>query len=171
MTTSLQIYIMSRDRPDYLINALDSVISQVTVNIKLDIIVSDNSETDEVEKIVSDLYQNSNITYVRRVPTLSPFDHHRAIINEVSSEFFMLFHDDDIMLPNLVQNLYTEISRDDDVVAVGSNALLFYQDKCDASIVTSFYSFKNKISLHTISFLCSIFSILDLIFIEYFFSL
>ena len=67
MTTSLQIYIMSRDRPDYLINALDSVISQVTVNIKLDIIVSDNSETDEVEKIVSDLYQNSNITYVRRV--------------------------------------------------------------------------------------------------------
>jgi len=145
MTTSLQIYIMSRDRPDYLINALDSVISQVTVNIKLDIIVSDNSETDEVEKIVSDLYQNSNITYVRRVPTLSPFDHFRAIINEVSSEFYMLFHDDDIMLPNLVQNLYTEISRDDDVVAVGSNALIFYQDKCDASIITSFYSLKNKI--------------------------
>jgi hypothetical protein len=57
----------------------------------------------------------------------------------------MLFHDDDIMLPNLVQNLYTEISRDDDVVAVGSNALIFYQDKCDASIIPSFYSLKNKI--------------------------
>ena len=49
---NIQIYILSRNRPNYLRVALDSLLKQNHSQIKFEIIVSDSSDNDDVCKMI-----------------------------------------------------------------------------------------------------------------------
>lgn len=115
----IQVFIMTRNRPKTVVLAIESVLSQSYPNIEL--IVSDNSSDDETLNILSTY--NETFKYVKREPSFeNGVDHLNTIIKEVSAKFFMIFHDDDEMLPSMVQSLYEKICENDKYVAVGSNA-------------------------------------------------
>jgi len=63
----------------------------------------------------------SDVTYVRRHPSLTALEHFKRVLQEVKAEYFMLFHDDDLMSPDMVRSLYASISGDSSIVAVGCN--------------------------------------------------
>lgn len=121
----IQIYILSRDRPDYLREALDSVL--ISSNGLADIVVSDNSETDTTQTLLFCDY--SNIKYVRRYPPVSVFEHFRLIIEESLAEYIVLFHDDDLMMPNYVKTMLESLDKNPDIAAVGCNAFLMRDNK------------------------------------------
>jgi len=115
----IQVFIATYNRPKLLKETLQSVLQQDYENY--DIIISDNSNNDETEYLINKL-NNKRLYYIKRNPSLSPINHFNAILQNVTAEFFMIFHDDDLMLPNMLSTLMNHF--EDNVVAVGANALL-----------------------------------------------
>ncbi len=124
-TNSLQIYILSRDRPLYLREALRSVIFQTENDSE--IIVSDNSESDVVSLMLKE--QFPQIRCIRRRPTLNQFEHFRAIIDEASADLLVMFHDDDILSSEYVSVLRKHLDRDPSLVAVCCDAFILRGNK------------------------------------------
>lgn len=137
-TPLVSVYLMTRNRPETVIDAVDSILSQ-TFN-QMELIVSDNSTDDRTTTVLSS-YGN-RLKYIKRNPTFdSGIDHINAIIEEVSSDYFMIFHDDDQMLPNMVKSLYDAITSNNSVCAAASNAWIvkgermsIYFPRCNAFI-------------------------------------
>lgn len=124
---TIEVFILTYNRPDTLVVAIDSVLKQTYPNI--DLIVSDNSTNDETYKVLSDLKSWGSYKYLRRNPSMSGVEHLVSAINEASTDYFMVFHDDDEMLPDLVEELYNTISVDERYVGAGANAYVVKNGK------------------------------------------
>jgi cellulose synthase/poly-beta-1,6-N-acetylglucosamine synthase-like glycosyltransferase len=125
MKKSLQIFILSRDRVNLLEETLDSILVQDYSEVDIEIVISDNSETDLVKNLLSDYSLiNNKIKYIRRFPSLRHDLHFQTIIDECSADYLVMFHDDDIMHPNYVRTM-CPILTDSNIVALGCNAYLF----------------------------------------------
>ncbi|MBK9322826.1 MAG: glycosyltransferase family 2 protein [Bdellovibrionaceae bacterium] len=130
MTTSLplvEVFILSYNRSEYILQTIDSVLGQTYPRLK--IIVSDNSSRDEVEQKIQSYADKDKVTYLRRRPTLPALTHFNTIFAEATSEYFMVFHDDDVMLPDAVSKLVSAIEKDPRLAAVGGNALVLEEDR------------------------------------------
>ena len=128
-----QIVILSRDRPEYLKQAIDSVLNQNKGLVDFELVVSDNSEKKEVGKMISENYQSTDFRLLVRNPTLSSREHLKIVISELSSEYAVLFHDDDVMHPDYVKNMSLFLVNINQAVsAVGCNAFIFKKNilKC-----------------------------------------
>lgn len=115
---SLTIYILCHNRPDDARQAILSVIKQTDQAFAL--IVSDNSSNDEVEHMVKGEFPE--IHYVRRLPMLPALEHFNCCIEEVQSDYFCLFHDDDLMSPDFVSAMKENIQDYPSAIAFACNA-------------------------------------------------
>lgn len=115
----VQIFIMSRNRKDYLLQSLESVLAVEYAN--MEIIVSDNSTQSEARQLLSDHPQKSRFKVIHR-NDFSYLDHMNTILDEVSAPYFMVFHDDDILLPQSVSIYIKIMQQRPDIAAVGGNA-------------------------------------------------
>jgi GT2 family glycosyltransferase len=115
---SLVIYILCHNRPEDACHAIRSALAQTDHNYTL--IVSDNSSNDEVELMVEQNFPD--IQYVRRQPVLRALEHFNCCIAETSAKYFCLFHDDDLMSSEFVQEIHSAIATFPDAIAIGSNA-------------------------------------------------
>lgn len=131
MTSSpitVSVIIPTYNRLNYLLEALDSVLKQkLEDKYSFSIIVSDNSTNSDTEKhFSSNLYPN--VKYIKRYPTITPgLKHFNTILEEVDTDFFMIFHDDDIMMENMIAKLLACFSLS--TVAVSSNAYILRNNK------------------------------------------
>jgi glycosyltransferase involved in cell wall biosynthesis len=140
MKDVVQIVILSKDRPKYLKETIDSVLNQSLSSEIVKIVISDNSEKNEVGEMIARDYSNYGIEYIRRVPVTSPLEHFQLVISEISEKYVVLFHDDDIMHPDYIKTVLPFFQKND-VVAVGCNAFLFENNLQKAKLSKSF-SFK-----------------------------
>lgn len=116
----VEVFILSYNRPQYICEAIDSILNQDYSNIK--IIVSDNSTNDIVENILSKYKILANLEIRRRNPSLSSINHFNKILSEVSSDYFAVFHDDDIMKTNLVSTLLSTLINHPEASAAAGNS-------------------------------------------------
>lgn len=117
---NIVIIILTRDRLNYFKRALESVINQKTLK-KYKIIVSDNSKSSETQNYVKAKFPN--IEYIRRIPELSSDDHFRkAFLLGSISDYFVVFHDDDVMLPTYIDKMTDLLDKHSHIAAVGCNA-------------------------------------------------
>lgn len=131
----LQIYILSRDRPNFLKETIDSVLNQDQLQIEYELIISDNSENSDVRKMVSQYYKNHQLKYISVNPPTSAKEHFQMIVSKLKSEFAILLHDDDVLCSNYLKNMYLAI-KENNVVAVGCNAKIFKNNISKATIRT-----------------------------------
>lgn len=141
----MQIYIMTYNRPGSVINAIESVRKQSFTDFTL--IVSDNSTNRLTEELIKSTYHNLDFVYIKREPSLDGIDHLNLILSEITSEFFVIFHDDDVMYINMIESLYNKIQENESYVAVAANACvinphkgtkrLFNKEKKDVCVCTS----------------------------------
>ena len=124
MNKDVCVYILTHNRPNDILRSLNSVRRQNFPNLR--IVVSDNSDNDTTFKLLKDVIESDKrISYIRRGEECSSSNaHFNCILETNTSEYFMLFHDDDEMLPNMVSSLYEYLSSHDVVSAVGCNAYL-----------------------------------------------
>jgi glycosyltransferase involved in cell wall biosynthesis len=117
---SLQIYILSRNRCDYLREAINSVLSQSFKNYTL--IVSDNSDDDNVQVMMFNEFPN--IDYIRRLPVIDAAKHFEEIVKESEGEFILLLHDDDRVCNGLLREQLKILNENQEIVAISSNGYL-----------------------------------------------
>jgi|APCry1669193181_1035450.scaffolds.fasta_scaffold04854_2 glycosyltransferase involved in cell wall biosynthesis len=116
----LTIYILCYNRPDFAKQSILSVLGQTSQ--KLNLIVSDHSSNDEVEEMVGKNFPD--VTYIRRSPSLRHLEHFNLCIDEVESDYYCLFHDDDVMAPNFVEAMLKFIHDHPNAAAYASNAYI-----------------------------------------------
>ncbi|MBK9322232.1 MAG: glycosyltransferase family 2 protein [Bdellovibrionaceae bacterium] len=119
---AVQIYILSRNRVEYLREALASALNQSYQNYE--VIISDNSTNNSVWEFIQNRGENIKVKYIKRQDNLTFMDHTNVALSEVHADYFMLFHDDDILMPDAITNLMQIILKEVDLSAVGSNAYI-----------------------------------------------
>lgn len=121
-THKIQIVILTRNRPLLLKQTVDSVLKQTYKDFQ--VIISDNSTNDETQQIISHNFSYvNNLKYIRREPQFQDFfKHANCNISEITSDYFILFHDDDLMLPTFIETLIDTLEKDHTLVAAASNA-------------------------------------------------
>ena len=132
----IQVFIATYNRPTLVLNAIQSALNQDFDSFE--VIVSDNSTNNETEILISKV-NNELLSYKRRRPSLPVIDHLNAILQDVTSEYFMIFHDDDQMYSNMLQELHKNIISNEQIIAVGANARMITSD-----IFPNRLMFKNK---------------------------
>ena len=110
--------------------AIDSVLQQNHSQIKFEIIVSDNSDNDDVSKMIDEDYAQKNIKYIRRSGFTSHMGHTQLVVSELNSEYSVIFHDDDILHPDYMSVMSSFLNKSD-VVAVGCNCMNFKDNILD----------------------------------------
>lgn len=130
MTTThkpqVQIFVLAHNRPQLLRETLLSIFSQDEKEFEL--IVSDNSTNDSVQELIGSEFAGK-LTYRKRTPPLLPIAHFQTLLDEADSEYTVLFHDDDLMLPSFVRVLNDFLDQHQNYAAVAPNAYLRLQDK------------------------------------------
>lgn len=126
--TTLTIYVLCHNRPDDTRKAIQSILAQTDQNFRL--IVSDNSSNDEVEQMVRREFPA--VSYIRRVPMLPALMHFNHCITEVETDYFCLFHDDDIMGADFVSTIRQCAQKFPHAALIGCNAHIERFGQCEA---------------------------------------
>jgi glycosyltransferase involved in cell wall biosynthesis len=124
---------MTHNRPAQAFEALKSILNQSNQNYQ--ITISDNSSNSDFQELVrSTLEQNAKlrkINYIKRSQVYSAIEHWNVCLAEISTEYFCLFHDDDLMLDNFVGDFWIAQKKFPNAVAIGCNAILRKIDEPD----------------------------------------
>lgn len=133
----LTIFIQCYNRPAFARLAIKSVLSQTKKAFRL--VISDNSTNDEMFRLVQTEFPS--LEYRRRIPSLPALDHFNQSISEADTDFFCLFHDDDLMEPEYVDAMLNTIELHPQAVAYACNA-----DTIDEDVVRKggFFESDNK---------------------------
>lgn len=134
---TLSIYILCHNRPDSAREAIQSVIAQSCRTFT--VTVSDNSSNDDVERMVKSEFPD--IHYIRRSPMLKVSLHFNRCIEEANTDYFCLFHDDDIMSPEYVESMMQCARINPSAIAIGCNAIIESFGRQESR--TSFRSFRD----------------------------
>lgn len=115
----IQIFIATYNRPSLVLNAIHSALNQSFDSFE--VIVSDNSTNDDTGILISKI-EDKRLSYKRRKPTLPAIDHLNTILKDVTADYFMIFHDDDVMHKNMLELQYSAFTKYENILAVGANA-------------------------------------------------
>ena len=139
----LQIVILSRDRVEYLQESIESVLAQNESELDYEIIISDNSEKDDVNELINKFYLRSKkIKYIRRVPPISSKYHYELVISELNSKFTVIFHDDDMLHPDYLK-IISPFILNNPPAAISCNAKIFKNKITDSKkLIHHFKSIK-----------------------------
>nr|WP_246559443.1 glycosyltransferase family 2 protein [Geoanaerobacter pelophilus] len=132
----MTIYILCHNRPDFARQTIQSVLGQSSQAFEL--IVSDNSSNDDVGLMLGDEFPD--VTYIRRAPMLQPLEHFNRCIEEAQTDYFCLFHDDDVMSQDYVEEMEKCLEAYPLAIALGCNAKIESFGKLEAR--SSFRSFR-----------------------------
>ncbi len=120
----LTVYLLSKDRPALFQRALDSVLAQSGGDYR--VVVSDNSDGDAVERLMRSRYPG--VELVRRNPPVPALSHFRTLLEEATSEYIALFHDDDLMAKDYVVKMTEALDAHPEASAAGCNAWYLWDD-------------------------------------------
>jgi len=115
---ALTVVLMSRNRPDFARQAIRSILGQHCREFRF--VVSDNSTNGELRDIVRAEFPT--VEYVSRWPGITVSDHFRAVIEMITSAYFVMFHDDDMMEPDYVTEVLQQFHKNPTAAAVATNA-------------------------------------------------
>jgi glycosyltransferase involved in cell wall biosynthesis len=115
---TIGVYILSYNRPEYLEEALISVINQTHVPDR--IVILDNGSIPEV-KLAVNKYLSDKVIWVGSDKNNGSCWNHNRALNLAQEEYFNLMHDDDRMCPDFLENLYNHLTANEMMIAVGSN--------------------------------------------------
>lgn len=119
---TLYVYILTYNRAELLKETIASVLGQSYKDFSL--FVLDNCSTDNTKEIVES-FSDSRLSYIRHEENIGGAENFRFAIRHCDSDFFVIFHDDDQMLPNFLEDEMKVITQDESLSAVSANAEVF----------------------------------------------
>lgn len=123
MIKKLGVFLLSYKRPDYILESINSILIQDYNDFTL--IISENTPDDSVVKYLDHYLADPRVQLIKRTPSLPSLEHFNKILFESKKyEYAMLFHDDDIMMPQALSKLISALEANKTLSAVACNALL-----------------------------------------------
>ncbi|WP_106804525.1 glycosyltransferase family 2 protein [Pseudomonas sp. S5D5] len=126
MEPLVSILIPTNNRPDLVVKAIVSALNQSYKNIE--VIVTDNSETDETQSVIRAL-KDDRLKYIKNEKNIGPVLNWRKALTESSGEFCILLPDDDYLINPFYVAEAVEIAQVNNVDLVITNCLLGYPDR------------------------------------------
>lgn len=111
------------------LTAIQSVLAQTNRNFNF--IVSDNSSDNCVERILKDNFPS--VHFVRRGSDISIYDHWNLCLSECDSTYVMLFHDDDEMLPHMIDTFWKHEKSFNEFTGLAFNARILRNNESHRS--------------------------------------
>ncbi len=138
---------MTHNRPYQAYEAIESILAQIDQRFRL--VVSDNSLDDQLKFLIDSNLSglpDSKLRYLKRDRVYNVVDHGNLCLGEVDSNYFCLFHDDDLMLPNFVANFWEVLSGYPDLASCGMNALIDKRNECKKLFFQHYLKYVGPIS-------------------------
>jgi glycosyltransferase involved in cell wall biosynthesis len=114
------VIITTRDRPEMLAQALESVRRQTAPAVIGQVVVSENGLTD-ASRAVCDQFKDLPLCYLRQEPPVPSLLHLKAFMHRVESPNVAILHDDDWWLPDHLERALEALESHPDCVATYSN--------------------------------------------------
>jgi glycosyltransferase involved in cell wall biosynthesis len=119
------VAIPTYNRAHYLKEAIESVLNQTYTDYEL--LVVDNASTDNTEEVVKS-FNDKRIKYIKNEKNIGMVNNWNKCIDLAQGKYLIIFHDDDIMKPELLEKEINILNRYDDVVIVATNVTLIDED-------------------------------------------
>lgn len=104
----------------YISDTLDSLITQESDNIVLDIIIIDDGSTDLTKRIIRSYQKKYNNIKLVEVNQIGPGAARNIAIQQAESDYIAFIDGDDLLYPNAYQKLLESISKNDADIVVGN---------------------------------------------------
>jgi glycosyltransferase involved in cell wall biosynthesis len=127
MKQLVEVFIATYNRPNFISDTINSIVNQSYENLK--IVISDNSSDSRTHDLILSLKLPNNVSYIKRSPSLPAIDHLNKILDEVSASFFVIFHDDDLMESDMIDEQMKVMSKFPNAVCVGVNSFVLLKEK------------------------------------------
>lgn len=127
--------------------ALNSLLNQTIVDF--DVYVSDNSDDPSFSDYIKEIcFDHSNLHYIYRNATLNGIEHINKVINEsLNYDFFMIFHDDDILHDNYFETIIKlDEINDINLSAIAINAVVLNKYVVSNKKITNYNSNRKVVS-------------------------
>ena len=121
----LCVVLLTRDRKQYSIDSINSILNQVT-NYPFNLIISDNSTNPDLTEFYKLNYKH--LTVWSWGGELSHFEHFNLVLRKISTPYFMIFHDDDIMLQYCIEDMMNVLINNENASCIGCNSNIIYAD-------------------------------------------
>lgn len=118
MNSRLTVVLLCHNRSQMAIDALESILAQTNRDFRL--VVSDNSTNRNLSDRLGSEYPD--IECVSWFPGVPAFDHFNNVIAMIETDYFVMFHDDDLMEPTYVEIILEKLSQYPTAAAIGTNA-------------------------------------------------
>ena len=116
ITVIMPVYNVER----YISDTLDSLITQESDNIVLDIIIIDDGSTDLTKRIIRSYQKKYNNIKLVEVNQIGPGAARNIAIQQAESDYIAFIDGDDLLYPNAYQKLLESISKNDADIVVGN---------------------------------------------------
>ncbi len=117
LENKLNVYILTYNRAEYLKYSIDSVLAQNYKDFNL--YVLDNCSEDDTESLVKS-YTDPRLHYIRHEKNIRAIGNHNYAVDHNDAEYFMIFHDDDTMNPEMLGTEVAFLDAHPDVSIVSS---------------------------------------------------
>ncbi|UJF35502.1 glycosyltransferase family 2 protein [Paenibacillus hexagrammi] len=121
MDPLVSILLPTYNRPKYVEQALKSALQQTYANVE--IIICDNSNNDETERIVSTYLEQpgtANLKYVKNKSNIGPIANMQKCFDLASGDFINYLMDDDLLHPEKIAIMVKAINKDNRITLVTS---------------------------------------------------
>jgi len=146
---SFRICLQVHNRYELAKSALSSILNQSYT--EYDVYVSDNSDNLSFSNYINENFiVSKNLKYIFRNNKLSAVEHFNNIIDEsMNYDFIMIFHDDDILHPDFLENV-TKLNEINDVelAAIAINSFVI-NNKVETNRKITHYNHNRKVYLKT----------------------
>ena len=115
----LTVILLCRNRPKYATQAIQSILNQTEKSFKF--VISDNSTNRDMLGIVKADFPS--LEYLSWFPGISQVEHFKELISLVTTPYFVLFHDDDLMEPEYVKYILEQFQSTPLAAAVATNGV------------------------------------------------
>lgn len=126
MTVDFSIIIPTRNRKDFLKEAIDSIVRQQ--NITYEIIVVDDASTDSTPQYIQELQENQNVRYIRNEKSLFAHNSRREGYKFASGTFIVFMDDDDFYIDEFFFSKVKSVFADDKRIGAVLGATTVYED-------------------------------------------
>ncbi len=121
MKSLLSICIPTMNRPEFLLQAVNSILADNACLNQIEICISNNCSESDYSEVERQIESNSNICkidYVRHISRLSLDDNHHYVTKMASSDYIFYLGDDDYFLPKGLSRIVELISSEEPDLAI-----------------------------------------------------
>jgi glycosyltransferase involved in cell wall biosynthesis len=112
--SAVTILLPTYNRAQYLPLAIRSALAQTHTNFRL--IILDDASPDNTAEVVQPFLSDPRVRYIRHPQNLGITGNWRAGLKLVDTEFFCLLEDDDLFLPNYLEQMLVPLQQDPELI-------------------------------------------------------